>query len=201
LPLEERPLALLPRADGDYAETLAGQLSKAEINALASDGLARRAAYEFLRFDERVRSADPILIIDSNRPVGALWLAPLGPPARFIEPSNLQGHEAAAFAALDLYVDRPSQALDARAPDAQARLEFLSGLFDSSQAWSEAHTQRFLAAGRPLVFFLGELERRRDPKLAARLEQFGFGSIWSSAGARLYAYPQSFVAAFAAAPR
>lgn len=201
LPLEERPLALLPRADGDYAQTLTGQLSTAEIEALASDALARRAAYAFLRTDERVRSTDPILIIDSARPVGALWLAPGGPPARFIEPSNLQGHEAAAFAALDLYVDRPSQALDARAPDAQARLEFLSGLFDSSQPWGEVQSLRFQQSGRPLVFFLGELERRRDPKLVARLEQFGFGSIWSSGGARLYAYPQTFVAAFAAAPR
>jgi hypothetical protein len=201
VPLEERPLALLPRADGDYAQQLAGQLPAPELEALASDALARRAAYAFLRFDPRVRSANPILIVDSARPAGALWLAPEGPPARFIDSGNLQGHEAAAFAALDLWVDRPSQALDARAADAQARLEFVSGLFDTSEAWGEAHTRRFSQADRPLLFHLGELERRRDPKLPSRLEQFGFTPVWSLGGALIYAWPASFAASFAASPR
>lgn len=198
LPLEERPLALLPRADGDYRGALDAELGAEAAEAVASDAKTRRAAYEFLRSDGRIRRLDPCLIVDAARPVGGVWSRPGGRLQRFVEPLNLQGHEAAAFAALDLFVDRPSQALDAAAPGAQDRLEWVSARFDAGAPWGEEVRRTLEGLGRPVVLLLGEAERRRDPKLRARLEQFGFAAIWSQGGALLLAWPDSIAADFAA---
>jgi hypothetical protein len=196
LPLEERPLALLPRADGDYHAAFDAELGADGAAAIESDARTRRAAYEFLRGDARIRRANPCLVVDVARPVGGVWGLPGGRLQRFVEPLNLQGHEAAAFAALDLYVDRPSQALDARAPGAQGRLEWVSARFDAGAPWGEEVPRALAELGRPLVLLLGEAERRRDPKLRARLEQFGFAPIWSAGGALLLAWPAAFAAEF-----
>jgi len=106
-------LGLTARAYLDLAavdaplEEDAGVLLPAPGGSAAAD--ERRAAYAFLRSDERVRAVAPALLVD------AFHLAPVDhgpPPGRPLRETtfNLQGHPAAAFSALDLVADRPSQA-------------------------------------------------------------------------------------------
>ena len=180
----------------------------AEQGAWASDGATRAAAYGFLSSDPRVREANPVLL---TRTVGGLQPRYAAPRVRgeppladgsygFSGASNLQAHEAPTFAALDAFVDRPSQVLAGAGREYEERVAFVGQVFGAGD-WGQGLFARLEALGRPVIVLAGELERSQRTDLPRRLEQFGFRLVWQEGGALLYAWPAEFAERFDALER
>ncbi|QDU68763.1 DUF2298 domain-containing protein [Engelhardtia mirabilis] len=160
------------------------RLSPAGGGAPGADDVV--AAYDFLATDPGLRALAPALIADVARERGEAF----GAQAHaFTRADNLQAHEAAAFAAVDLWVDRPSQVLDAGDPTAARRMQAVSQLYRAAAPWDEATRKLVFESGRPLVMLVGEAERRARPAIDADLERSGFRLVFESGSARLYLSP------------
>ena len=173
-----------------------------------SESTHRAALFEFLRTDPRIREANPVLWMSTLEDESFLTQAryarkrldgePIGALHAFSDEFNLQAHEAPAFAGLDLYLDRPSQVLGGEGERFVHRVERLNSVFfQLKNQWGTSERAAFEELGRPVLVFAGELERSVRKDLVAHLEQFGLLEIYSSGGARLYAWPPEFADRFA----
>lgn len=162
------------------------RLGPAEGGDAAADDVVR--AYRHLATDPALRALAPALIVDVTRPVGVAF----GPERHaFTRADNLQAHEAAAFAAVDLWVDRPSQVLAEGDPLAYRRLQAVTQLYRAPGPWTEATRRLVFESERPLVMLVGDAERRgrRDAEIDAGLLRFGFVPVFEAGTARLYLAP------------
>lgn len=166
-PLVEEPLSLSPGPATSASADLA-------------------AAYRFLRTESRLREHRPVLLLDAFESTGYGYGEP---PRAFVTPDNLQGHEAAVFAAMDLYFDRPSQVLDARTPGLAARRTGATQLLRDRSDWSPEHRRALWELGRPVVVLLGPRDVDRLPSVVHRLRSSGFAQLWSEGSVALYIYP------------
>ncbi len=194
LPLEEGPLELLPVGGPTHPWTVA------DIHVLGAERLGGpdvAAAYAFLRRSPAVRAANPVLLLDAFEPVGHRYGT--GEAARpFVERANLQAHEAAAFAALDLWFDRPSQVLSARAPQLERRGAAVFELLRDPAGWSEGHRVALERSGRAAVVLVSVRDRLQTEGLESKLYRFGFAPVWRRGSASLHVFPRGFAEALAA---
>jgi hypothetical protein len=188
LPLEEGPLELQP---------VGGPTDPWAVSRVPVLGAEQRggpdvaAAYRVLRRSPAVRAANPMLLLDAFEPVGHAY-GERENAQPFVGRANLQAHEAAAFAALDLWFDRPSQVLSARAPQLERRGASVHELLRDPALWSEPNREALYRAGRPAIVLVSVRDRLRNPGIDSKLHRFGFTAVWRRGSASLHAYPQAF---------
>lgn len=192
LPLVEHERGLAPQP----AERVPVQVSLAEMFAL-------------LRESSALRAERPLLMVDVLDPEGGAWWGTSlegARPWKFTQANNLQGHEAAAFCGMDLFVDRPNQALLEGQRRRDLRISMLRALAEEVRLPVQLEGQ-LRAIERPLLMLVepDQIERlaRRVPRapidLERRLVQFGFGEVARTQQHALYAYPPDWVSTARAA--
>lgn len=185
LPLLEAPGELAPLPE----PRALGQVELAEL-------------YARLRVNRALQGERPLLMVDVLDAEGGPWWGTSldgGRPWKFTQGSNLQGHEAAAFSGLDLFVDRPSQALLAGQDRRDLRFAILQGLTAEVQVPALLADQ-LRAVDRPLLLLTSPRQSKalaaRVPRapidLHERLVQFGFTAIELGEFHGLYAWPPAF---------
>jgi len=167
-PLIERPLEILPTPPA------------------TGPGVDIAAAYQFLRRSAGLRARDPVLVLDAFESAGYGFG---NPPRSFIAPDNLQGHEAPAFAAIDLWFDRPSQVLDARTRLLDDRRVGAVEILRHRGNFAPETRAALYGLGRPVVVLVGARDRDRVPRIEHKLRSAGFGPLWRQGTAELYVYP------------
>jgi hypothetical protein len=160
--------------------------------------IAAAETYAWLAGDPTVRAARPLLLVDLSRPTGL----PFGADEEgrggtaFTSALNLQAHEAAAFGAVDLFVDRPSQVLPGEGRAVELRAEAVADLFGGKEPWREATRRVMFDSERPVLVWVGPLERRRSPRLEAGLGRLGFRVVHETGDVRLHLAPGPGAAAW-----
>ncbi len=166
-PLVERPLFLGPRAPSGPLDADARDLASAYA------WLAREAS--------GVRPA-PVLIVD----VAAERATAFGAHV-FTDPrANLQGHEAAPFTGIDLWCDRPSQALDPRARDWLRRVEAVARLYREPGDVSRTDLDRMQALERPVLVLVTPIDRGYNPDVEGKLSRAGFARAFEAGGVSVF---------------
>lgn len=170
LPLEESAGRLLPSA-----------------GSLPSAG-DTRAVYEWLSSDPTVRAARPVLLLDLSGPTGERFGVDeaSGGGFSFTSAQNLQAHEAAAFGAVDLFVDRPSQVLAGGDAIGVLRRDVVERLFSDPQDWNDASLRPLFESERPLLVWVGPQQRRRHRGFSTALEQRGFEKVHEAGEIQLF---------------
>ncbi|MHC4377877.1 MAG: hypothetical protein ACYS26_14860 [Planctomycetota bacterium] len=190
----------LARFELPLVETAGALAPKPEPRSAAQVELAE--LYARLRDNRELHAEGPLLMVDVLDPEGGPWWGSSvdsGRPWKFTQAGNLQGHEAAAFSGLDLFVDRPSQALLADQARRDLRAGILQGLTAEVRIPGLLEDQ-LRALERPVLLLINarqvEALAARVPRapidLHERLEQFGFTRLQRSRHHGLYAWPPAF---------
>ena len=190
----------LARYELPLIETAGALAPKPEPRSAAQMELAD--LYARLRDNDALRAEQPLLMVDVLDPEGGPWWGSSTGgerPWKYTQASNLQGHEAAAFSGLDLFVDRPSQALLADQAGRDLRVGILQGLTAEVRIPGLLEDQ-LRAIDRPLLVLIHARQVKalaaRVPRapidLHGRLEQFGFTELERSPYHGLYAWPPDF---------
>ncbi len=175
LPLAEEPLAIYPQASPSQS----------------GEPFELESLYRWLSELRLSGRNDAVLIVNCLRDTAPVY----GPGAHaFTNPTlNLQGHEAAPFTGMSLFVDRPSQVLAQATPGWEARMRVLWLLYLGGGELSPAKVELLHGTG-PGLLLITSSDRNAHPRIDSIVEAAGYEEVKRVGASSVFAWPRSLAA-------